>query len=428
MLFAGLAAALLARSVYWLFAVEIVFIVSLVTGIVLTRGLLRHLDPAGTGLRLVQEQEFTSRIREVGQPEVDRLIGVYNRLVDRLRDERTRLQEQHQFLSQIVRVSPSGIVILDFDRRITGVNPKAERLLGQSGDELSGARLKDVRPPLGPALDALPAGGAQVVGLSGTRRVKCQHGTFVDRGFRRSFVLVEELTEELRQAERAAYEKLIRVLSHEVNNSVAASNSLLQSCLPLGREPGAFSEAEQAIGLVIERTAQLGRLMRRFADVFRLPPPVKQACDLREMLERIVRLLRARPDAAGVTWSWEVGERAGPVSMDRDQMEQVFLNVLINAIEAIDGVGEITIRLGSTDGSPAVTVEDTGPGLSAEARANLFTPFFSTKPRGQGIGLTLVREVLSVHGFRCSLESDQEGPTRMTIICGSRSAQPSPVR
>ena len=417
-MFAVLAAALLARSAYWLLAVEIVFALSLIVGIVLTRGLFRNLELAGTSLRLVREQEFTSRLREVGQPEVDQLIDVYNRMVDRLRDERTQLQEQHQLLSEILRVSPSGVVILDFDRRIAEVNPAAERLLGRPAGELLGTRLADAGSRLGAALADLAAGDARVVGLSGARRVKCHHGTFFDRGFRRSFHLLEELTDELRQFERRAYEKLIRVMSHEVNNSVAASNSLLHSCLTLGRKPGATGETEQAIGLVIQRMEQLNRFMRRFADVFRLARPVKQACDLRATIGGIVRLLRARPDAAVITWSWDVEDDLAPVPMDRDQMEQVFLNVLTNAIEAIEGAGEIVIRAVSGSGGPTVTIEDTGGGLTAEAQANLFTPFFSTKPHGQGIGLTVVQEVLSAHGFQYSLESDLGGRTRMTIVCG----------
>ena len=119
-------------------------------------------------------------------------------------------------------------------------------------------------------------------GMLGARRVKCHHGTFVDRGFPRSFLLIEELTEELRQFERAAYEKLIRVMSHEVNNTVAASNSLLHSSLAYAGEldAGNRHDFEQAIGIVIERTEQLGSFMRRFADVFRLPPPLTGSCDL----------------------------------------------------------------------------------------------------------------------------------------------------
>ena len=150
-------------------------------------------------------------------------------MVDNLRDERARLQEQHHFLSHILSVSPSGILILDFDGLIATANPAAERMLGVRTAELLGRKPADLPPALGAAFGSLKANESQVVTLSGARRVKCHHGTFIDRGFVRSFLLIEELTEELRQAERGAYEKLIRVMAHEVNNTVAASNSLLHS-------------------------------------------------------------------------------------------------------------------------------------------------------------------------------------------------------
>ena len=262
----------------------------------LSGAIFRQLGFAAEGLRLIRDEEFTSRFLDVGQPEIDALIAVYNRMVDHLRAERVRLAEQHQFLSQVLRVSPSGVVILDFDQHVSSVNPAAERLLERAESTLVGQSLRSVGSPLADALAALDPGEARVVGLLGARRVKCHHGTFVDRGFSRSFLLVEELTEELRQFERAAYEKLIRVMSHEVNNTVAASNSLLHSSLNYAAELGAHSrlDFEQAIGIVIARTEQLNSFMRRFADVFRLPAPLVQTCDLVAVLEGIVRLLSAQ--------------------------------------------------------------------------------------------------------------------------------------
>jgi PAS domain-containing protein len=247
-----LGVALFTRNPYWLLAVEVIFLVSLVVGVGLTRSLFQNLGFARAGIQLIQDQDFTSRIREVGQPEIDELIGLYNRMVDNLRDERTRLQEQHHFLSHILRVSPSGIVILDFDGLIATVNPAAERLLGLRTADLVGRKAVDLGTPLGAALATLPANETHVLALGGARRVKCHHGTFIDRGFPRSFLLIEELTEELRQAERGAYEKLIRVMAHEVNNTVAASNSLLHSSLTYGAELSDASrpDFEQAIGIV----------------------------------------------------------------------------------------------------------------------------------------------------------------------------------
>ena len=417
-IFAGLAVFLFLKNPFWLLAVELVFAISLAVGIRLARQTFRNLGFAAEGLRLIRDEEFTSRFIEVGQPEIDELIGVYNRMVDHLRNERVRLAEQHHFLSQVLHVSPSGIVILDFDQCVATMNPAAERLLETAAADIVGRRLDALNSPLAAALDALEPGDARVVGLRGARRVKCQHGTFLDRGFVRSFLLVEELTEELRQFERAAYEKLIRVMSHEVNNTVAASNSLLHSSLNYAGQLEAASRHDftDAIGIVIERTEQLDAFMSGFADVFRLPPPLVQPTDLVAVLEGIVRLLSAKPDAAGIVWRWDLDQRSVCVPMDRGQMEQALLNIVKNAVEAIDGEGTITLRVSLQSGRTVLAIEDSGSGISSEAQANLFTPFFSTKPHGQGIGLTLVQEILAGHGFDYTLERTVEGTTRFTVL------------
>lgn len=295
-------------------------------------------------------------------------------------------------------------------------NGAAARLLGLDTTSLAGQRPEDLPQPIGPALAAIAPRTSRVLGL-GTRQLRCHHGTFFDRGFPRGFFLVEEMTEELRRAERGAYEKLIRVMAHEVNNSVTGSNSLLHSSLAYGRELPADSrlDFEQALSIVIERTDQLNRFMRRFADVFRLPPPMKQPETVVDLLERNVRLLAAKPGAADIAWVWDIEDRKLAVPMDRGQMEQAFLNVLQNAVDATGGTGSITIRLRNVGGRPTAMIEDSGPGIAPEAQANLFTPFFSTKPNGQGIGLTLVREILAGHGFDHALERLPGGPTRFTI-------------
>jgi two-component system nitrogen regulation sensor histidine kinase NtrY len=141
-LFAGLAVYLFLDNAYWLLAIEVVFAISLVMGLRLSREMYRHLALTTEGLRLIREHEFTSRFLPVGQPEIDELIGIYNTMVDHLRAERVRVAEQHQFLSQVLHVSPSGVVILDFDGRISTLNPAAERLLDTSSSIAVGRRLE----------------------------------------------------------------------------------------------------------------------------------------------------------------------------------------------------------------------------------------------------------------------------------------------
>jgi nitrogen fixation/metabolism regulation signal transduction histidine kinase len=416
-LLAAAGVVLLLRNPIWLFIVEAIFVLSVATGIALTRRMFSTVGQVAVGSQLIRDGEFTSRLLPVGQPELDELIAVYNRMVDHLRDKRTQLQEQQHFLADVLRVSPAGILVLDFDRRIISINPAGERLLGRTLAELTGAHLDDVDAPLVRSLAALPAGQTAIITTTSSRRIRCHHGTFLDRGFRRSFVLVEEMTEELRQAERNAYEKLIRVMAHEVNNSVTASNSLLTSSLTYGAELSADSRVDfdRAIGIVIQRTAQLNQFMRTFADVFRLPAPFTHPERVVDVLESTVRLVSARPDAATVAWTWDVDDATLTVPMDRAQMEQALLNVLQNAIEA--QARTIAVRLHSRNGGrPTLRIEDSGEGFGPEAQSNLFTPFFSTKPNGQGIGLTLVREILSAHGFDYSLHQEPGEPTTFTIV------------
>jgi signal transduction histidine kinase len=240
----------------------------------------------------------------------------------------------------------------------------------------------------------------------------------MDRGFPRAFYLLEELTEELRQTERSAYEKLIRMMSHEVNNSVGASSSLLQSSLAYARQlaPEDRDDFERALQIAIDRMEQLNAFMRGFADVVRLPQPALQPTDVREMLARIETLTAATRRARGITWTWEGNPTLPPQAVDPVQMEQALVNIVKNGIEAAGDGGRVTIRLGIDGRRPWLVVEDSGPGIPDEIRAHLFTPFFTSKPDGQGIGLTMVQEILAGHRLDFSLEGPPGGPTRFTIV------------
>jgi nitrogen fixation/metabolism regulation signal transduction histidine kinase len=408
---------LIHTNAWWLFAAEAVFIASFSTGLFLIHRFFASLDFIRESAQLLEDSDLMSRYREVGQPGIDRLVRVYNRMVDSLRDERVRLQEQQQFLARVLRESPGGILVLDFDGRVELANPAALRLLQSDAAGVNGRSLGELDRPLTSDLVALAEGQSRVLALWGGRRVRAAHGTFLDRGFRRSFYLLEELTEELRQSEKAAYEKLIRMLSHEVNNTVGASNSLLNSCLSYASQLRTEdrSDFEHAIGVVIGRTAELNTFMRSFADVVRLPPPRRQMVAPEALVDDLTRLVGAECAKRNITLRREVEADGVTVSMDRTQIEQALLNVAKNGIEAIGSGGTLTVRLTRRDGRRVLEVEDTGPGIPADVRDQLFTPFFSTKEGGQGIGLTLVQEILANHQFGYALDAPSGGPTRFTI-------------
>lgn len=416
-LFAAVACWLLRAERPWLLAAEAVFALSLLAGLALLRALRRGLEPLEGAARLLAEAEFTTRIRQVGQPEIDRLIAVYNRMADALREERTRNEEQQGLLARILEASPSGVVILDFEDTVAFANPAAARLLAPSGG-LVGRRLAGLGTPLAEALAGLAPGAKTVLSVAGARRLRLHRGEFLDRGFTRSFLLIEELTEELRQSERAAYERVVRLMSHEVGNTVGAGRSLLESCLPYASrlpesERATFTEA---LGVVISRLGQLHDFTAGFADVVRLPPPRLAPCDLGVVARAVATLLRPAAEAQGIALQVEADERLAAALADRTQLEQALVNVSKNALEAAGPGGRVVLRVRDLGRRVSIVVEDSGPGLSPAAAARLFTPFFTTKPQGQGLGLTLVQEILRQHRCEFALEGPPGGPTRFTIV------------
>jgi nitrogen fixation/metabolism regulation signal transduction histidine kinase len=415
---AALAWWLLQQNILWLIAIEVVFIVSLAVGIAIVTRLSSTLVTVRQSAQMLREGEFTTRFLEVGHPDVDTMIRVYNRMVDNLREERVRLQEQQYFLGQLLAASPGGVIVLDHDGKVSAVNPAAARLLQAPATAVEGRTLAGLRAPLAEALERTAPGDTCAVTLSNGGRVRGQCATFVERGHPRRFYLVEELTEELRQTEKSAYEKLIRQMSHEVNNTVGATRSLLQSSLAYGEGMPAPRQAElqEALGIAGDRLERLNTFMRGFADVVRMPQPVKRSTDVLRLLDACVRLVRAQTDASRIAWRWEPEGELGIVDMDEAQMEQALINILKNAVEALPAEGgTVKVRAGSSDGGGYVEIEDSGPGIPDEARPHLFTPFFTTKQNGQGIGLTMVQEILRRHGFAYSLDGPPGGPTRFRI-------------
>ena len=385
------AAYFLLREPVLLFGVEALFLVSIVVGWRLIHALFVPLDVIRTGAELIGERDFTSRFVAVGQPEMDALVGIYNRMVDRLREERLAAEERHQLLQKVVEASPAGIVICDFDGNVEHMNPAAERML----DGTSAASLTE-----------------GMMTLSGNRRVKVWRAEFRDRGFAKSFFVIDEMTGELRRSEKAAYEKMIRMMSHEVNNSVGAVRSLLESSLRYAPQIGEADrrDFEQALTIASARIDALNQFMRAFADVVRIPPPHRSPTRIADVVEQILGLMRPELDRRQIAVQSDVDERIH-ADIDRYQFEQVIVNILRNAMEAIDRDGVIDIAM--RDG--VLTIGDSGPGIPDETRDDLFTPFFSTKRDGRGLGLALVQEILTNHNAAFWLQNRSGGGAEFGI-------------
>lgn len=402
----------------WLFALEVVLGVSLLSGWRWLQAAFVPNEVARSVAAAIAAGEYGSRYPPVGHPELDEVLATYNRMLATLQQERLRLGEQRGFAEKFLEDTPVGVLIFDFDGRITLANPRACALLG--GVEraaLKGLPLKSLDAPLAAALSALAVGETRMLSDAHGRRLRCRRSQFADRGFPRSYVLIEELTAELNRTERDTYEKLIRMMSHEVTNTVAAAGSLLQSCLTYARQlqdAESRGDCESALTVVIERNRGLNEFIRGFSELVRLPAPQLESMEIGEMLLSTQTMFKAELERRNILLNVEVAAGLPRVSLDRNQMDQVLINVIKNAIEAIGRDGTIQIVAGGCAGVVELSIFDTGTGLSEAARGHLFTPFYTTKPHGQGLGLTLVREILTQHGFDYSLEP-VAGRTRFRI-------------
>jgi nitrogen fixation/metabolism regulation signal transduction histidine kinase len=409
--------ALTGRPVLLLVA-EALFVASAVIGYLLVRAFFVPLELIRTGAELMRDRDFSSHFRKVGQTEMDDLVEIYNRMVDRLRDERLKLEEQNLFLDRVLDVSPVGVLTLDHDGNVSQANPSAARLLGTAEGELLGRAPADLPEPFGAALDGLDDGQSTVLALQGPRRLKCTRVSFYDRGFARGLYLIQELTEELHASEKAAYGKLIRMMSHEVNNSVGAVGSLLESCRrysPQLAEPDR-EDYDQAIEVAATRLSHLNAFMNGLADVVRVPLPDRRPCDLPRLMSDVALLLRPELEHRRIEIVWQAPESFPEIELDKNQIEQVLVNVLRNAMEAIGEAGTVTMSLSDAAKRPALAIHDSGPGVPAEVEAQLFTPFFSSKRHGQGVGLTLTREILAQHGFDYELRNAEGGGAEFRIL------------
>jgi len=434
----GCAALLLPGRPALFVGAEVLLLASLALGWRLVR---RALEPLGYTQRfhdLLQDQQYASRLATPGMGELDDLVGMFNTMLSALHRERLAIGEQQGFLDRLLEATPSAVLVFDFDGAISLVNASAGGLLGLEqplGKPLSAwriegegawlpaldARARERSRQLAAQLDALPLGESRLLADIDGRRYRAQRGQFFDRGFARHFLMVEDLTAELEDSERATYARLIRVLAHEVNNTVAATRSVLDSLLAYRgqlAEPDADDFAT-AILAVKRRNVSLGEFIDRFTTVVKMPAPELRPAALHEVVDDILWLNRDACASRGIALAWARQDAVPLLMLDVQLIEQALLNIVKNAIEAVveagAGGGFIRVELAQEERRVRLSVVDSGGLLEATPVRQLFTPFFSTKKGGQGIGLMFVREVLQRHGCTWSLTAGAPGETRFDI-------------
>lgn len=394
---------------------EVFIIISIILSWQLYRQLIQPLKLLMEGTQAIKDRDFNVKFLPTGKHEIDELITVYNQMMDELRTERTRQEQQHFFLEKLIHTSPTGIIILDFDQRIHDINPRALQLLQAERVQLLSRSVYEISHPVIVQLRDLQVGGSKTFTFNNVATYKIQKSSFVDRGFPRQFIMIEELTAEILAAEKKAYGKVIRMMAHEVNNSIGSVNSILQSTIKtdtLWKNPE-LDFLKDALQVAIERNYNLNVFMRNFADLVRLPAPQKKNVNLTEMISSIIKLMEIKAGEKNIQFIYDMPGDAFYITADPQQMEQVLINIVKNAVEAIATEGYISFNINRY--KRELTIANNGKEITGEESAQLFSPFFSTKKDGQGIGLMLVKEILTNHGFAFSLKTVEPDITEFVI-------------
>ncbi len=375
---------------------------------------IKPLNSIAGGMDLLQAQDFSSRLSPVGQLEADHIVSIFNRMMNQLKEERLCLREQNHFLDLLISVSPMGVIILNLDERIFMVNKAALEFLDEGTEEdILHKAMEQLEGSLAEELSRLPKDTTTTIRLSNSRIYRCSRLSFIDRGFAHPFYLIESLTSEVIKAEKKAYEKVIRMIAHEVNNSVAGITSTLDTVNDALQGMENTEDLQEVMKVCIERSYSLSRFITNFADVVKIPEPQKEEVLLNDRVMACKLFMENICQNRNITLRLDLCDENPAVTLDTSLFEQVIINIIKNSTESIEGNGEIAIR---TYASPAMLeIADTGKGISKEVETKLFTPFFSTKPNGQGIGLIFIREVLMKHGCTFSLRTYTDGITRFRI-------------
>jgi two-component system nitrogen regulation sensor histidine kinase NtrY len=355
-------------------------------------------------LAALGEGDFSIRARGArqGDPLGEVMVEV-NALVDTLRDQRMGALEATMLLRKVMAEIDVAVFTFDGEGILKFVNRAGARLLGQTAERLLGRHASDLGLE-----ESLVGEAPRVLNATfpaGPGRWEIRRSSFRQGGRPQEMLVLSDLSHALREEERLAWQRLIRVIGHEMNNSLAPIKSIAGSLATLlEREPPPADWREDAmrgLAVIATRSESLSRFMTAYARLARLPPPKFAALDVDTFVKRVVRL----EEHEGVTI--EPGP-AVTVHADGDQLEQLLINLVRNAVDASRETGG-AVRLGWTRaaGTLDLWVEDEGPGLPNTA--NLFVPFFTTKPGGSGIGLVLSRQIAEAHGGNLTLEDRPGG-------------------
>ena len=368
----------------------------------------RALHVVSALLAALREEDFSLRGRVTDRDDHDALSGVMreiNGLADTLREQRLGAFEADALLRTVMTEIDVAVLAFDAQGAVRLANRSAERLLAGTGDLIG-------RDAAALGLAACLTGEAPRTLLTvfpgGPGPWELRRSHFRQRGLPHTLVVLTDLRRALREEERQAWQRLVRVLGHEINNSLAPIQSIADNLrqqlvhLPAERASDLDEDVASGLAVISRRSAGLARFLVAYARLAKLPPPRLGPVAVAAWTGRIAALERRVP---------VVIDPGPPATLlaDDDQLDQLLINLVRNAADAAlvsrDGGVSVTWRVAA--GTLELAVLDEGPGLAETA--NLFVPFFTTKPDGSGIGLVLARQIAEAHGGTLSLANRDDG-------------------
>jgi nitrogen fixation/metabolism regulation signal transduction histidine kinase len=351
-------------------------------------------------LEALREGDYSIRAR---RPQTDDALGEVmlevNQLGELLRSQRFDAVDAETLLTKVIDEIDVAVFTFDAGGRLRLVNRAGERMMARHGDQLLGKSAAE----LGLA-DCLEGDAARTFERSfpgQTGRWQCRRSSFREEGMPHHLLVLTDLSKALREEERQAWQRLIRVLGHELKNSLAPMKSTATTLTTVLRRDqpheGWRDDAERGLRMIAERCESLNRFVAAYSRLARLPPPKLRPTPVGRLVRRVASLENRLP----------VTVEDGPeitIPADGDQLEQLLINLVKNAVEAAEETGGGARVSWRPNGLHLeVTVTDDGPGLPSTQ--NLFVPFFTTKPGGTGIGLVLCRQIAEAHGGSLTLEN-----------------------
>lgn len=380
----------------------------LLLGRLCLRRLHLNLRALHTGLLNLQDRDFSVTIHARGDDELARLALAFNAAGDQLRRERQQLYQRELMLDTVLQSSPTALLLVDQQDRILYANPAARQLLG-AGKALAGLAMAQLLSQLPAALaEALAGNRDGLFTLPSPDEPQIWHlrrSQFQLNGLGHRLYLLEQLTRELARAEVTTWKKVIRLLSHELNNSLAPIASLAHSGLML-KEPVERELLQQIFTTIRERADHLSRFLQGYARFARLPAPQPATIDWATLVAELQPL---QPFVV----RGPLPERAGWA--DPAQLSQLLLNLLKNAHEAGSPANAIELSISAQPGGDLLELRDRGSGMSDQVLAQALLPFYSTKRDGTGLGLALCRDIVEAHDGRIRLANRDGGGLSVSL-------------